>query len=82
MDKLNGVVSEAPGAEEVKGNGKVLTLGQVKEMLRRDVHSCLLMLQAVHDDKDVLEILASALLGKYLNALHQKDLEKQQDLKI
>lgn len=80
MNKQN-VVSEtvSQGDSDKK---KPLTVGEVEVLLKRDLSACLLMLQAVHDDVDVLRGLANFIHGKYLNQLHQKELELQEELKL
>lgn len=71
-------VGEAP---QGRTEPKVLTLNDVQNLLKRDLHACLLMLQAVHDDQDVLNVLAGVLHGKYLNSRHKAELEMQTEIK-
>lgn len=73
----DGVSSKAQGATDGK---KVLDLPQVQSLLKRDLHACLLMLQAIHDDQDALDGLALILHGKYLNSLHKAELDKQLEI--
>jgi len=53
---------------------KVLTIAQVKEVLRKDLHSAILCLSSIHDDQDSLNALATHMHGKYLNHLHKQAL--------
>lgn len=77
MKTKNGVADSPQGEEPQK---KVLTLGDVKGLLKRDLHACLLMLQSIHDDVDTLNMLAEVLHGKYMNAKHAEELAKQTEL--
>lgn len=79
MKTENGV-PHAPkvGAEEKKA----LTLKDVEGLLKRDLHSCMLMLQSIHDDQDSLNALAASLHGKYLNAKHKEELSRQTELAV
>lgn len=61
---------------------KELTVAAVKEMLKVDLVTCLLMLQGIHDDPDTLDSLAVTLHGKYMNQRHKEELEKQGKLDV
>jgi len=39
--------------------------------------ACLLMLQTLHDDPDVFDMLATAIHGKYMNSKHLAEVEKE-----
>jgi len=65
-------VKDAPNPEE-----KVYTIAEVKSFLQKDLHTCLIMLQAVHDDQDALLALATVMHGKYLNHRHKQSLANQ-----
>jgi len=60
---------------------KVLKLQDVKGLLKRDVHACILMLTAIHDDQDVMDALALSLHGKYMNRVHKTELDSQLEIK-
>jgi len=79
MNTKNGVSDATLGVESEK---KVLRLEDVKGLLKRDVHACILMLSAVHDDQDLLDALALSMHGKYLNRLHKAELEKQEAIEF
>lgn len=79
MKTSNGVADSPKVGEPQK---KVLKLDDVKGLLKRDVHACMLMLQAIYDDQDVMDVLATSLHGKYLNKLHKDELEKQGNLPL
>jgi len=76
--KTKESVADAPqGGDQAK---KVLSLSDVKGLLKRDLPACINMLVAIHDDQDTLDALAVVLHGKYLNKIHKEDLEKQSKL--
>lgn len=74
--------SKASVKEPAKGGApsKVLTSKEVEQMVKRDLNACLLMLQSVYEDQDVLTALALVLHGKYMNARHKEELAKQQEI--
>jgi len=76
--KNNGVADKALGADPQK----VLTIEDVKKMLQRDMSAMIHMMDAIYKDQDVFNALATHLHGKYLNAKHQEELERQQELKL
>lgn len=78
MTKNKESVADVPKGDKAE---KVLTLVDVQNLLKRDLHACLLMLSAVHDDQDVVNVLAGVLHGKYLNSRHKAELEKQTEIK-
>lgn len=65
----------------VKDGKAPLTIAAVKQMAKNDVQCCLLLLQAIHDDDDVLNALSVAIHGKYMNERHKKELDAQTKLK-
>lgn len=73
MNKSNGV----EGSPKVGDPVKVLTEKDVRALVKRDLEACIIMLQTVHDDVDVFEMLCTALYGKYMNARHLTELQKQ-----
>lgn len=77
MKTKNGVAEAPQGGEPQK---KVLTLSDVKGLLKRDLQSSMHMLSAIHDDVDTLNALAEFLHGKYMNAKHAEELAKQTEL--
>lgn len=79
MNTKNGVPESPKVGDQEK---KTLGLKDVQELLKRDMGACILMLQAIHDDPDVMDSLAVVLHGKYMNRLHKADLEKQTELAI
>jgi len=60
---------------------KVLSLKDVKGMVVRDL-SVVSAFMACLSDPDVADVIAVHLHGKYMNAKHKEELEKQLDLKI
>lgn len=80
MKDKNGVLSEAQGAEDKKEKRKVLTLDEVRKMVKRDLPTVIAFLNAV-SDPDVQEQVAVFLHGKYLNSLHKEELDKQLEIK-
>lgn len=84
MNTINDVRKGLGPQSEVEKNGvekpKALTLKDVEGLVKRDLHSCMLMLQAIHDDVDVLGALAVVLHGKYMNARHKQELEAQTEI--
>lgn len=79
-NKNNGTV----GVQDANGKEvqKPLTIAEVQSMLRRDVNSVLLLMQAIAQDPAVQQALATFLHGRYMNERHKKELEAQEDLKI
>lgn len=61
------------------GNPKDLTVEDVQNLLKKDLHVAMLCLQSIHDDVDALNMLAMVLHGKYMNRLHQQELAKQEE---
>jgi len=80
MNSKNGVPESPKVGEQEKE--KPLTLEKVKGFLKKDLHACILLLQACHDDQDVYDALATAVHGKYMNRLHQEELKRQTELGI
>lgn len=71
MNKKNDVLTEAvPGTSSVPEISHV----QVKEFLKKDLAACLNMLEAIYRDEDMLDLLATVMLGKFQNAKHLKEL--------
>lgn len=68
----------AQGAE----SPKTPTEGQVKEWLKRDIASCINLLDAIYQDPGTMDSLASFLYGRYMNSKHKEELEKQSKLQI
>lgn len=77
MKSKNGVPEPPKAGGQEK---KPLTVSDVEGLLKRDLHACLLMLQALRDDQDVLSSLAVVLHGKYMNKLHKDELDKQLEI--
>lgn len=61
---------------------KPLTVGDIEGMLKRDVESCLLMLQSIREDAGILRAVAMYMHGKHMNVLHQAELAAQEELKL
>lgn len=78
MGKNNGVLNESPPRVE---DSKVLTIQDVKKMVTRDLSVVSAFISALADP-DVADVIATHLHGKYLNAKHKEELEKQVDLKL
>lgn len=74
MKNSNGVVQdEALGAES---DVKPVTIEVVRGFLKRDLSASIHMLDAIYRDQDILELLAQVMHGKYLNAKHVQELNK------
>lgn len=69
------------GSESVKDR-ITLTAAQIEQMVKRDIQSALLLLQAIHDDVDVCRAVATFLHGKYMNDLHTKELANQSKVEV
>lgn len=77
MDKKKDSSGGAKGT-----NGKSFTIPQVKELTKKDVYSCMLLMKAIYEDDDCLQSLAVFLHGRYMNHLHKQELENQTELKV
>lgn len=69
-----------PVLQENGSKPQTLTLGQVEGMVKRDVHGCLLLLQAIYEDVNVQKAVAAYIYGDYLNRKHKADLAKQTEV--
>lgn len=79
MDKKNQKsVSESPGDSTPKN----FTIGQVREMVKKDAHTALLLLDAIYRDQPTLEAISDYLHGRYMNAKHQAELKNQTKLEV
>lgn len=81
MKNNNGVASEAQGAAGVKEKPKVLTLDDVRKMVKRDLPTCISFLNACMDP-DIQDQVSVFLHGKYLNELHKSELDAQMKIKV
>lgn len=70
--------STAPGA----GTPKPLSLEQVREYVKRDLASTINLLDAIYKDQNTVEMLSDVLFGRYLNAKHKEELDKQTKLTV
>lgn len=68
----------AQGAE----SPKTLTENEVKKFLKRDIASCINLMDAIYQDEGTLDSLASFLYGRYMNSKHKEELEKQAKLEV
>jgi len=57
---------------------KKLKVSDVESLLKKDLHTCMLMLQSIHDDPYSLTALATALHGSFMNKMHQKFMAEQE----
>lgn len=70
-------------SESVKdGKDKPLTIGEMEKMLKRDIQSAFLLLQALNEDVNTQKAISTFLHGQYLNRRHQEELAKQEQLDI
>jgi len=79
MNNQNGKVAEALGAEATK---KVFTPDEVRTLVKRDVHTAILLLDAIYRDPNTLDAVADYLYGRYQNAKHKEELEAQGSLNL
>lgn len=82
MEKIKNAVATPLKEGKTPPELPVLTVEAVKQMLKVDLNCCILMLQGIHDDPDTFDSLATVLHGKYMNAKHKEELDKQTKLKI
>lgn len=68
----------AQGAE----SPKTISEKQVREFVKRDVASCINLLDAIYQDEGTMDSLASFLYGRYMNSKHKEELEKQIKLDV
>lgn len=77
--------------EKNSQNGKVaqgatvpnpLTEAQVQEYVKKDLAVCINLLDAIYQDQATIEIIASVLYGRFMNAKHKEDLAKQTELGV
>lgn len=77
MKNKNGVVlSGSPGGSDSEISPEPITIAKVEEFLKRDLGSCLHMLDSIYRDQDILKLLAQVMHGKYMNALHKAELSE------
>lgn len=74
MNTKNNGVEDAPKVAE--SSKKILTIQDVKKMVDRDLQVVSAFLQAIQDP-DVANAVSTFLHGKYLNARHREELDKQ-----
>jgi len=80
MEKTkNGKAAQGAESPEEK---KPLDIGQVREFVKRDLAACINMLDAIYRDQATTEMLSDILYGRYLNAKHKDELEKQTKLPV
>lgn len=68
----------APGAEAPKG----LTQTQVIEFVKKDLAVCINLLDAIYRDQPTIDMIGEILYGRYMNAMHKSDLEKQTEIPL
>jgi len=77
MEKLkNG--KEVPGTD----TPKPLSLEEVRRFVKHDVSSMMHLLDAIYRDQATMDMIADILYGRYLNAKHKDELEKQTKLEV
>lgn len=76
MENKNKNGSSAQGAEQP------LTLTMVKDFTKKDIACCMHLLEAIYRDQPTMDALADYLFGRYMNAKHKEDLERQTKLDI
>lgn len=79
MNTKNNGVEDAPKVAE--SSQKLLTIQDVKKMVDRDLQVVTAFLQAIQDP-DVANAVSTFLHGKYMNARHREELDKQVVLDI
>lgn len=78
MEKKSSV-SDSPGEAQ---NKQTFTLEQVREMIKKDTQTAILMLEAIYRDQNTLEAIADYLHGRYMNTKHKEELDKQTKLDV
>lgn len=65
-----------------QGSAKTFTPAEVREMVKRDVHTALLLLDAIYRDQDCINAVGDYLYGRYQNSKHREELKKQTELDL
>lgn len=77
----NGVRSQGETitetSPEVKKALDTLTVDAVRKMLKTDLQCILLLMQTLHDDPVVFDMIANSIHGQYMNRKHKKELDAQ-----
>lgn len=76
MDTKNNNVA-SPGEAT-----KLLSIEDIRRMVKMDTNAALLLLDAIYRDQSTLEAISDYLHGRYMNAKHKEDLEKQTKLDV
>lgn len=59
---------------------KPITESEVKKFLKSDIASCINLLDAIYQDEGTMDSLATFLYGRYMNAKHKDELNRQTEL--
>lgn len=70
----------AKGAQGVNFDVKAPSIEEVRRFLKVDLSTAIVLLEAVYKDQATCDALADFLHGRYMNHLHKKELDAQQEL--
>lgn len=79
MEKNAQNGKSAQGAENTPKN---LSIEDVRGYVKKDLGVCIHMLDAIYKDQATVDMVADILYGRYLNAKHKEELEKQTKLGV
>lgn len=79
MEKQNGVADSPKGAESAK---KDWTVAEIKKFIDRDLVAIAYLVDAIRQNPDTVEIIATFLHGRWMNAKHKEELQAQTELDL
>lgn len=77
----NGQGPELTKEQFIEAVGRT-TVEDVRTFLKKDLSTCIHMLDAIYRDVNTFNALADYLHGRLMNAKHQEELKKQQELDL